>query len=277
MSVAVTGFEAVRAPRLEALPERVRARAGRTERVTQLAFSAAGPALDRAGLARSDGDPRPRLGIVLGTAFGCFLTNAAFQRRLVESGPAAASPRLFAATVSNAAAGELAIAYRLGGPAITLTAGVAAGLAAIGHAVDLLEAGQADVLLAGGMDAFDGALERWLAQGGLGAALPAGEGAALLVLERVEHTHARNARVLALVRETTVFFRRPDATRAPEITVRSGSGPEPSSPRAPHAFAAQGPFEVVAALGRLVPGAATTVSVVCPSGHGAAVTVERQP
>jgi len=26
--------------------------------------------------------PRPRLGIVLGTAFGCFLTNAAYERRL---------------------------------------------------------------------------------------------------------------------------------------------------------------------------------------------------
>src|SRR5262245_65835715 len=129
-----------------------------------------------AGLRSIDGDPRPRLGIVLGTAFGCLLTNAAFQRRFADGGPSAASPRLFAATVSNAAAGELAIAYRLGGPAITLTAGGVAGLAAVGHALDLLRTGHAEVLVAGGMDAVDAPLERWIHAGGLPADGPAGEG-----------------------------------------------------------------------------------------------------
>jgi len=71
--VVVTGFGAVRAPSLDGLPHVVRSRAARTERVTQLAFSAIGPALAMAGLATIDGDPRPMLGIVLGTAFGCFL------------------------------------------------------------------------------------------------------------------------------------------------------------------------------------------------------------
>ena len=90
-----------------------------------------------------------------------------------RTGTRAASPRLFAATVSNAAAGEVGIGYRLGGPAVTLTAGAAAGLLAIGHAADLIAGGRARVMVAGGMDATGPALERWLADGGL----PRGRGA----------------------------------------------------------------------------------------------------
>jgi 3-oxoacyl-[acyl-carrier-protein] synthase II len=171
--------EADRPPPLDHLPEAVRARAARTERLAQLALGAAGGALADRTLA----DPA-RAGIVLGTAFGCFLTNDAHERRVLAEGPAGASPRLFAATVSNAAAGEVAIAYRLAGPSVTLTAGAASGLAALGHAADVLEGGQADLVLAGGVDAAGPALARWLDAAALAIGRPAREGAALLVLER---------------------------------------------------------------------------------------------
>lgn len=168
--------------RLDALPEVVRTRGLRAERVTQLALAAAGDALSAAGLLVTDGEPRPEAGVALGTAFGCFLTNASYQRRVATDGTRAASPRLFAATVSNAAAGEVGIGYRLGGPAVTLTAGAAAGLLAVSHAADLIAGGRARVMVAGGMDASGPALESWLADGGL----PAGEapvrGAAALVV-----------------------------------------------------------------------------------------------
>src|SRR5439155_1555458 len=84
----------------------------------------------------------------------------------------------FAATVSNAAAGELAIAYRLGGPSVTLTAGGASGIVALGHAADLVRAGRADALVAGGADALDDDLRRWLAAGGLDPGRAPAEGAA---------------------------------------------------------------------------------------------------
>jgi 3-oxoacyl-[acyl-carrier-protein] synthase II len=184
---------------LATLPEAVRSRAARAERVTQLVLAAGGAALASAGLDAGEGPPRPRYGTVLGTAFGCFLTNAAYQRRLAEGGPAAASPRLFAATVSNAAAGELSIAYRLGGPAVTLSAGAASGLTALGHAVDLLRAGRADALVAGGMDALDAVLDRWLADGGLAIGRPAAEAAGLLVLEPLATARARGVRALGTV------------------------------------------------------------------------------
>ena len=154
MAIVITGTGSVTAPSLDALPEAVRARAARAERVSQLALAAADAALLDAGLHLVDGEPRAGIGVVHGTAFGCFLTNAAYQHRIATGGPAAASPRLFAATVSNAAAGEIGVAYRLGGPAVTLTAGAAAGLTALGHAADLLRAGQAGALVAGGADAI---------------------------------------------------------------------------------------------------------------------------
>jgi 3-oxoacyl-[acyl-carrier-protein] synthase II len=192
-AATVTG-EALAAA-LDALPEPVRARALRAERVTQLALAAAGRALAEGNHAGTDGEARPGFGIVLGTAFGCFLTNAAYQRRVAADGARAASPRLFAATVSNAAAGEVSIAYRLGGPAVTLTGGGAAGLCAIGYAADLVASGRAEVMVAGGMDACGPALERWLADGGLatGEAFLR-EAAAVVVLES-----APGSRTLALV------------------------------------------------------------------------------
>jgi 3-oxoacyl-[acyl-carrier-protein] synthase II len=184
---------------LASLPEAARTRAARAERVTQLVLAAGGAALASAGLDATDGPPRPRHGTVLGTAFGCFLTNAAYQRRFAAGGPPAASPRLFAATVSNAAAGELSIAYRLGGPAVTLTAGAASGLTALAQAVDILRAGGADALVSGGMDALGATLERWLADGGLAIGRPPAEAAALLVVEPLATARTRGVRVLGTV------------------------------------------------------------------------------
>lgn len=192
--IAITGTAAVVDGRLGELPDAIRARAVRAERVTQLALAATGLALEEAGLAVTDGAPRPRVGVALGTAFGCFLTNAAYQRRVATDGPRAASPRLFAATVSNAAAGEVGIGFRLGGPAVTLTAGGAAGLLAISHAADLVATGRADAMVAGGMDACDATLERWLADGGLAIGeAPPRDGAAIVVLERVLAARRRGA------------------------------------------------------------------------------------
>ena len=190
--IAITGAAAVVDDELAELPEAVRARAVRAERVTQLALAAAGRALADAGLMMSEGAPRPRLGVALGTAFGCFLTNAAYQRRLAADGAKVASPRLFAATVSNAAAGEVAIGFRLGGPAMTVTAGGAAGLLAIAHAADLVATGRADAMVAGGMDASDEALERWLADGGMAMGeAPPRDGAGILVLEALQGPRRR--------------------------------------------------------------------------------------
>ncbi len=306
--VAVTAMSAVREDgldgALEALQAAVRARAHRTERVTQLALAAVGDALERSGHATTEGAPRARHGIALGTAFGCFLTNAAYQRRLAADGVRAASPRLFAATVSNAAAGEVGIAYRLGGPAVTLCAGAAAGLVAIGHAADVVASGRADVMVAGGMDACGSALERWLAEGGLAL----GEGpirgaAAVLVLEPVSAATATacllgyatgfaaggaGPGLLAAIRRALddagiapadVAIRVPAGAPQVADAIDAALGPAPAArrPREPlEALAAGGPLALLDALAGAPAHAPILLVQACPSGHVAALVAVRK-
>lgn len=311
--VAVTGAAGVRGAALgealAALPEPVRARAQRAERVTQLALAAAGAALAQASRAAVDGPPRARLGVALGTAFGCFLTNATYQRRLAADGTRAASPRLFAATVSNAAAGEVGIGYRLGGPAITLSAGAAAGLFAIGHAADLVAAGRADAMVAGGMDACGPDLERWLADGGFTAGeAPVDEAAGVVVLERAEAPrrwasvlgHAegfaprgRGAGMTAVIGqalddagvdagdlERVALDGAAVGEEAVWRALRAALGglaapPVRAATERANAFAAAGPLLLLAALADAPAGAPVLVVQACPSGHVAALVAAR--
>jgi 3-oxoacyl-[acyl-carrier-protein] synthase II len=312
--IAITGAGTATAPALDDLAEPVRARAARTERVSQLALAAADAALLDAGLRLVDGEPRAGIGVVIGTAFGCFLTNAAYQHRVAAGGSAAASPRLFAATVSNAAAGEIGVAYRLGGPAITLTAGGAAGLVALGHAADLLQAGQAGALVAGGVDAAGDALAAWQRAGGLDAGRPSAEAAALLVLERPDAAAARGARVRGTILGHAAGFEQepeaPDAGAALAAAVAAaladacvppsdvaavalGAPPRLAALEARaietlrgaarlapkdaggESFGASGPLGLLAALHAVAPGAAVVVLDVCATGHVAALVARR--
>ena len=292
-AIAITGAGTVTAPdgkrsvdeaALGALPPAVRARASRAERVTQLVLVAGGLALEDAGLVALEGPARPRLGVVVGTAFGCALTNAAYAERLAEGGPLAASPRLFAATVSNAAAGELSIAYRLGGPCVTLTAGTAAGLAAVAHAVDVLRAGRADAVVAGGADAFGDDLGGAMASAGLCAAV---DGASLFVLGPL-----RNG-AIGTVLGCATGFAAADAVlddalaeagvAAADVAYATVCGDEPGrlagrlpsassfAPILPAPSAARAPLALRAALATARPADVVVVVDVCATGHVAAV------
>lgn len=301
---AAVGLDAA----LAALPATARTRATRAERVTQLALGAACRAFADAGLAVAEGEPARDVGIVLGTAFGCFLTNAAFQERLAAEGVPGASPRLFAATVSNAAAGELAIACRLGGPLLTVSAGAASGLLALHEATALVERGDATAVVAGGMDAAGAPLDRWLGE----LRWPAcSEAAAMLVCEDGQHASTRGARVHgAILASASGFEPRPrDAAagqglRAAVASALAGAGATPADVAlvvsgatpalagleagalaavagrrlAPkrvvgEVFAAAGPLGVVLALAEAPRDALALIVDVCESGHVAALVV----
>jgi len=213
--IAITGGHTVQ-PAGAALPMEdvaasVRERIARVERLSALSLLAAAGALDAARL--DDRVPHERVGVVLGTAFGCFLTNAEYERRFAAGGVPAASPRLFAATVSNAAAGEVAIAFGLAGPGITLTAGAASGTVALSHAVNALDPVQprADVtpvlaVLAGGVDAVDAALSAWIDAGGFVAERPLACAASLLVLEPLAAARRRGAAIRGTILGCAVGF-----------------------------------------------------------------------
>ena len=168
-------------------------------------------AVDDAGLALPLVRPE-RVGLAFGTGLGCLLSDAEFYEKVVAHGAPAASPRVFAYTVSSAAAGEVTIALGIHGPNTTRHMGMAAGAGALGYAADLIRAGRADVVLAGGADAHDVPLAEALRDMGLLKsaeqarpfvdATPGvwpSEGAAIAVLESAAHATARGAGLRARV------------------------------------------------------------------------------
>jgi 3-oxoacyl-[acyl-carrier-protein] synthase II len=204
-----------------------RARSGRLDRICRLFLAASFLAVEDAGLTIAPSDAE-RVGLSFGTGLGCLLSDAEFYERVVEQGAGAASPRVFAYTVSSAAAGEVSIALGIHGPNVTSHMGLAAGLGAIVYGCDLIALGKADVVLAGGADANGSALVDALRDMGLlksaDAALPFGdapgvwpaEGAAVAILERADHARARTARALATIDGYACGFEPTLTERAPQ-------------------------------------------------------------
>jgi len=151
---------------LDAVPPDKRGRIGRLDRLCRFFLAAAYLALQDAGL-QIDAAEAERVGLSFGTGLGCLLSNEEYYRKVVEQGPAAASPRVFAYTVSSAAAGEVSIAAGITGPNVTAHMGLAAGLGAVGYGFDLIQMGKADVVLAGGADVIGEALVDGLRDMGL--------------------------------------------------------------------------------------------------------------
>jgi 3-oxoacyl-[acyl-carrier-protein] synthase II len=186
------------------------------DRTSRLVAAAAQLALDDSGWT-AEMRGTEEVGLVLGTMFCSVRTISEFDRRALEAGPAYASPMDFANTVINAAAGQTAILHDLRGVNTTVSTGVTSGLQAIAYAVDLIRAGRARALLAGGAEelcfesfyGFDRAGLLCRSDGHEGHyAVPfdarrngftPGEGAALLMLEEESSALGRGARVLAEV------------------------------------------------------------------------------
>lgn len=178
-----------------------------------------------ARLAMQDGDldlsrvDRARSGAVLGCCFGGIAAIEEEGRVLAGSGPRRVSPVLVPMHLSSLAAGEVAIQLGLQGVNYVVSAACASATHAIGLAARHVAGGEADVVFAGGTEAALTPLihagfcqARTLASGFNDAPETAsrpfdarrkgfvpGEGAAVLVLESLEHARARGARILAEV------------------------------------------------------------------------------
>src|SRR5262249_21801256 len=149
---AEPGIRPVRGFSTEGLPGRLGAEVGdvgsllgpdegrRLARASQLAVVACRLALADAGAA-----PRalPRLGLVLGSAYGAFRSSEEFARGYLERGPLGLSPVVFPNTVMNAMAAQSAIAVGAQGPMLTLNQDTIAGDVAVAQAARLLAAGRA--------------------------------------------------------------------------------------------------------------------------------------
>jgi len=177
-----------------------------------------GPARPPGEPSATDPQPAAEVGLVVGTTFCSVRTIAEFDRRALRLGPTHASPLDFANSVINAAAGQAAIWHGLRGVNSTLAGGEASGLQAIAQATELIRAGRADAVLAGGAEelCFEsflgyyragrlcgsldrGAVERPVPFDARRNGFSLSEGAALLMLEEGSAAAARGAAVRAEV------------------------------------------------------------------------------
>lgn len=189
--------------------------ARRMDRFTQFAVAASGMAIEDANLDLETAD-RDRIGVILGSGIGGIETLENQARVLAEKGPSRVSPIFVPMIISNMGAGQVAISYGLRGPNITSVSACASSSNAIGDAFKMLQWGYADVMVTGGMEApitplamagfctmkamssrneepekasspFDARRDGFVA----------GEGAAILILESLEHALKRGARIYA--------------------------------------------------------------------------------
>ncbi|MEJ2598914.1 MAG: beta-ketoacyl-ACP synthase II [Anaerolineales bacterium] len=189
--------------------------ARRMDRFSQLAVATALQAIEDAGLKISD-DNRDHIGVIIGTGIGGLATLFEQMQVFAERGPMRVSPFLVPMMLPDSAAGMVAINLGVRGPNLAVVTACATGTNAVGEAGEVIRRGQADVMLAGGSEAAVVPI----AMAGLGvmtalstfnedpqrASRPfdrnrdgfvMGEGAAVLVLESLEHALNRKAPILA--------------------------------------------------------------------------------
>src|SRR5215211_5062037 len=189
--------------------------ARKMDRFTQFASAVTMEALGQANLNIDDSN-RDRVGVVIGTGIGGVGTLLEQAEVMRERGPERVSPFLVPMMISDSAPGMLAIRFGVRGPNMALATACASGNNAIGEAMEMIQRGAADVMLAGGSEAalvpvamagmnvmtalstrnddpqtasrpFDKERDGFLM----------GEGAGILILESLEHAQARGANIFA--------------------------------------------------------------------------------
>ncbi|HZL86454.1 MAG TPA: beta-ketoacyl-ACP synthase II [Candidatus Krumholzibacteria bacterium] len=188
--------------------------AKRADRYSQLAIAAAREAVAQAQLESSSVDPN-RIGVVLGSGIGGIDTFEVQHRAMVEKGPGRVSPFFIPMMISDMAAGLVSMAWGFKGPNFSNVSACASAANALGTSFLLIQAGHADAVVTGGSEAsitlmsmagfcsmkamseqndrpeaasrpFDAKRDGFVM----------GEGAGILVLERLDRARARGAPIL---------------------------------------------------------------------------------
>lgn len=121
--------------------------------VTQYAMAAAKMAVDDAKIDLTQQD-KDRVAVVIGTGMGGMGVYEEQLRILIETGnPRRIHPWSVPLATANSAAGEISIAFGVTGPNMTISTACSSGAHAVGHGLDLIRLGRADVVVAGGAEA----------------------------------------------------------------------------------------------------------------------------
>lgn len=184
------------------------------DRNSALAFAACEMVVRRSGLSLPE--PDAGHGVSLGSMSANVESLALFWSKVREKGPKLAPPFLFPHTYYNTTVGLLSIEYGLTGPHQQFCSGAVAGLEAVLFAAQRIEDSRANLMLAGGVEAFT----EWLFRAALGRGQLSpsdageescrpfskqrngtilGEGAALFAVEPLLDAQDRNARILGRI------------------------------------------------------------------------------
>ncbi|MFM1923047.1 MAG: 3-oxoacyl-[acyl-carrier-protein] synthase 2 [Pseudomonadota bacterium] len=191
------------------------------DRFIHFGVAAAQQAIEDAALPHGealDDDSAARIGCLIGSGIGGLPMIEATHTEYTNRGPRRISPFFVPASITNMVAGHVSMRHGFKGPNLAVVTACTTGLHSIGVAARMIEYGDADVMIAGGTESTVSPL-------GIGgfAAMRAlstrnndpqaasrpwdkdrdgfvlGEGAGVVVLERLEHARARGARIYAEV------------------------------------------------------------------------------
>ncbi len=187
----------------------------RLDRFVQFALVATNFAVADGGL-DLDSEDRGRVGVYIGTGIGGLETIESQHTRLMQSGPSRTSPLMIPRLMTNAAAGQVAMAHGVHGASMSVSSACASASHAIGEAFRGIRAGVSDVALCGGAEAaitpmgvsgfqqmkalstrnddptrasrpFDANRDGFVMA----------EGAAVLIMEELDHARRRGANIMA--------------------------------------------------------------------------------
>ena len=192
-----------------------RREARRTDRVTQMALYAAKQAVEDAGLEITD-ENRYDIACMIGSGIGGISSVFESVKAYLEKGPKFVSPLMVPMMLPDAPSSKVSMQYGLRGPNFAISTACASGNNCIGEATEIIRRGQATMALAGSSEAglVDVAIASFNNMTAISrrndaperASRPfdadrdgfvVAEGAAILVLEELEHAKARGAHIYA--------------------------------------------------------------------------------
>ena len=181
---------------------------------TLYAMASAQQAMEQAGLKSGENIDPFRLGVYVGSGIGGFGVQYRETAKMVEDPTGRwISPLFIATMISNIAAGHIAIRHQAKGPCLDIVTACATSSHCIGEAFRAVRHGYADAIIAGGTEhasiplgvaGFFNAKALTRATDPHYSSLPfnanrqgfvMGDGAAVLVLESLEHAQARGATI----------------------------------------------------------------------------------
>lgn len=192
-----------------------RREARRFDRAVQFAVAATRMAVEHAGLVIQP-EEADRVGVIIGTGIGGLITIQQGYEALFEKGPMRVNPLTGAMMLPDIASGQVAIELGAQGPNFCVVSACATGSHAVGESFEIIRRGDADAMITGateaGMTPFGlAAFHRVGAMStrnddpehasrpfdALRDGFVFGEGAGVLILERLDRALARGATPLA--------------------------------------------------------------------------------